>query len=170
YDVQHGGIFIDGQDIRRVTLDSLSKAIAVVPQDVSLFHRSVIENIRYARPSASDADVLRAATAARCLGFIEQMTCGMDTLVGSHGVKLSGGQRQRIAIARALLKDTPLVLLDEATSALDVESEDAIAAALMELMRGRTVIAIAHRHTTLRSFDLIIALRDGRVAQHGSPK
>ena len=169
YDIRRGGIFIDGQDVRRVTLDSLREAIAVVPQDVSLFHRSVMENIRYAQPSASDMDVARAARAARCLDFIEKMPEGMDTVVGDRGMKLSGGQRQRIAIARALLKDAPLVLLDEATSALDVESEDAIAVALMELMRGRTVLAIAHRHTTLRSFDLIVELRDGRVARLGSP-
>ena len=170
YDVQHGGIFIDGQDIRRVTLDSLHEAIAVVPQDVSLFHRSVLENIRYGRPSASDADVIRAARAARCLEFIERLPRGIETIVGDRGVKLSGGQRQRIAIARALLKDAPLVLLDEATSALDTESEDAIAAALVELMRGRTVLAIAHRHSTLRRFDSIVELRDGRVARHGPPR
>ena len=170
YDVQHGAIFIDGQDIRRVTFDSLREAIAVVPQDVSLFHRSVMENIRYARPSASERDVVRAACAACCLDFIERMPLGMETLVGDRGVKLSGGQRQRIAIARALLKNAPLLLLDEATSALDSESEDAIAEALMELMHGRTVLAIAHRHTTLRCFDVIVELCDGRVARLGSPE
>jgi ATP-binding cassette subfamily B protein len=170
YDVQHGKIFIDGQDIRRVTLESLREAIAVVPQDVSLFHRTVMENIRYARPSASDRDVTAAARAARCLEFIEKMPRGMETIVGDRGLKLSGGQRQRIAIARALLKNAPLVLLDEATSALDSESEDAIAAALAVLMRGRTVLAIAHRHTTLRSFDRIVELRDGRVMRDGKPE
>jgi len=170
YDVQHGRVFIDGQDIRHVTLDSLREAIAVVPQDVSLFNRSVMENIRYAQPSASDRDVVRAARAARCLDFIENMPEGMDAVVGDRGVKLSGGQRQRIAIARALLKDAPLVLLDEATSALDVESEDAIAAALVKLMAGRTVLAIAHRHATLRSFDRIVELRDGQVVRLGSPE
>jgi ATP-binding cassette, subfamily B, bacterial len=170
YDVQHGGIFIDGQDVRGVTLNSLREAIAVVPQDVSLFHRSVMENIRYARPSASDDEVLHAARAARCLGFIETMSHGMETIVGDRGVKLSGGQRQRIAIARALLKDAPLVLLDEATSALDRESEDAIATGLVNLMRRRTVLAIAHRHATLRSFDRIVELRDGRVLRVGRPE
>jgi ATP-binding cassette subfamily B protein len=170
YDVQHGGILIDGQDIRQVTLDSLRETIAVVPQDVSLFHRSVMENIRYARPSASDDEVLAAARAARCLGFIETMSHGMETIVGDRGVKLSGGQRQRIAIARALLKDAPLVLLDEATSALDRESEDAIATALVNLMRRRTVLAIAHRHTTLRRFDRIVELRDGHVLRVGRPE
>ncbi len=167
YDVQHGGIFINGQDIRRVTLESLRDVIALVPQDVSMFHRSVIENIRYGRPQASDSEVLRSAEAARCLDFIEAMPEGMNTIVGDRGVKLSGGQRQRIAIARALLKDAPLVLLDEATSALDPESEDAVNAGLADLMRDRTVIAIAHRHSTLRNFDRIVVLESGRVARHG---
>jgi ATP-binding cassette subfamily B protein len=169
YDVQHGGIFIDGQDIRRVTQESLRAVIAVVPQDVSLFHRSVIENIRYGRPDASDAEVLRAAQAARCLEFIEAMPQGMNTIVGDRGVKLSGGQRQRIAIARALIKDAPLVLLDEATSALDSESEEAVRAALNDLMRGRTVVAIAHRLSTVRSFDRIVVLQGGCVVQDGAP-
>jgi len=169
YDVQHGGIFIDGQDIRSVTLESLRDVIAVVPQDVSLFHRSVMENIRYGRPSASDADVFKAAQVARCIDFIGAMPQGMDTIVGDRGLKLSGGQRQRIAIARALLKDAPLILLDEATSALDSESEAAVAAALGDLMRGRTVVAIAHRHSTLRNFDRIVLLQDGRIALEGRP-
>jgi ATP-binding cassette subfamily B protein len=169
YDVQHGGIFIDGQDIRSVTLDSLRDEIALVPQDVSLFHRSVMENIRYGRPAAGDDDVFRAAEAARCLDFIENMPDGVQTIVGDRGVKLSGGQRQRIAIARALLKDAPLVLLDEATSALDHESEDAIYAALSDLMRGRTVVAIAHRHSTLRNFDRVVMLDGGRIVQDERP-
>src|SRR5262249_9561092 len=145
YDVQRGGIFIDGQDIRRVTQESLGEAIAVVQQDVSLFHRSIRENIRYGRPDASDEEVLSAARAARCLDFIQALPQGMATVVGDRGVKLSGGERQRIAIARALLKDAPLLLLDEATSALDSHSEEAVRAALNDLMCGRTVIAIAHR-------------------------
>lgn len=169
YDVQRGGIFIDGQDIRRVTQDSLGDAIAVVQQDVSLFHRSVGENIRYGRPDASDEEVLSAARAARCLSFIGAMPQGMATIVGDRGVKLSGGERQRIAIARALLKDAPLLLLDEATSALDSESEEAVRAALNDLMRGRTVIAIAHRLSTVRHFDRIVVLQGGRVVQDGSP-
>jgi len=169
YDVEHGGIFIDGQDIRHVTQESLRAVIAVVPQDVSLFHRSVIENIRYGRPDASDDDVLSAARAARCLDFIEAMPQGMDTIVGDRGVKLSGGQRQRIAIARALIKDAPLVLLDEATSALDSASEEAVRAALNDLMRGRTVVAIAHRLSTVRSFDRIVVLQGGGVVQDGTP-
>ncbi len=165
YDIQGGQILIDGQDIARVTRDSLSQAIAVVPQDISLFHRSILENIRYGRQDASDEEVRAAAVAAHCLGFIEALPDGFDTIVGDRGVKFSGGQRQLIAIARAFLKDAPILLLDEATSALDSESEDAVRAALDDLMRGRTVIAIAHRLSTLRNFDRVIVLRSGRVVQ-----
>jgi ATP-binding cassette subfamily B protein len=169
YDVQSGNIMIDGQDIARVTQESLRTAIAVVPQDVSLFHRSIMENIRYGRPDASDKEVLEATFAARSLDFINELPEGMATIVGDRGLKLSGGQRQRIAIARAFLKDAPLLLLDEATSALDSESEEAIRKALGRLMRKRTVIAIAHRLSTVRSFDRIIVLQAGRVVQDGSP-
>ena len=168
YDVQHGRILLDGQDIARVTQESLRAAIAVVPQDVSLFHRSIMENIRYGRASASDEEVLAAAVAARC-DFIEALPNEMATIVGDRGVKLSGGQRQRIAIARAFLKDAPLLLLDEATSALDSESEEAIRQALGYLMRNRTVIAIAHRLSTVRTFDRIVVLHAGRIVQDGSP-
>jgi len=169
YDVERGGIFVDGQDIRRVTQESLRAAIAVVPQDVLLFHRSVMENIRYGRPDALDAEVYNAARAARCLDFIEALPDGMGTIVGDRGMKLSGGQRQRIAIARALLKDAPLLLLDEATSALDSESEDLVRQALADLMRRRTVIAIAHRLSTVSNFDRIVVLQGGRVIQDGAP-
>jgi ATP-binding cassette subfamily B protein len=168
YDVQDGRILIDGQDIARVTQESLRAAIAVVPQDVSLFRRSVMENIRYSRPSASDEMVLEAAIAARC-DFIEALPNGFATIVGDHGVKLSGGQRQRIAIARAFLKDAPLLLLDEATSSLDSDSEEAVRLALDQLVRGRTVIAIAHRLSTIRSFDRIVVLSDGVVIEDGPP-
>jgi ATP-binding cassette, subfamily B, bacterial len=169
YDLQGGRILIDGQDISRVTQESLRAAIAVVPQDVSMFQRSVTENIRYGRPDASDEEVLEAAFEARALDFIETLPKGMDTLVGDRGVKLSGGQRQRIAIARAFLKDAPLLLLDEATSALDTESEEAIREALGRLECGRTVITIAHRLSTVRSFDRIIVLQAGRIVQDGPP-
>jgi ATP-binding cassette subfamily B protein len=165
YDVQAGRISIDGQDISRVTQTSLSQAIAVVPQDISLFHRSILENIRYGRQGASDEEVRAAAVAAHCIGFIEALPDGFDTMVGDRGVKFSGGQRQLIAIARAFLKNAPILLLDEATSALDSESEAAVRAALDDLMRGRTVIAIAHRLSTLRNFDRVVVLRGGRVAQ-----
>jgi ATP-binding cassette, subfamily B, bacterial len=168
YDVQDGRILMDGQDIARVTQESLREAIGVVPQDISLFHRSVMENIRYGKPDASDDEVRDAAFAARC-DFIEALPAGMRTLVGERGIKLSGGQRQRIAIARAFLKNAPLLLLDEATSALDSESEEAIREALGRLMHGRTVIAIAHRLSTVRSFDRVIVLQLGKVVQDGAP-
>jgi ATP-binding cassette subfamily B protein len=168
YDVQDGRILIDGQDVARVTQESLREAIGVVPQDISLFHRSVMENIRYGRPDASDEEVLDAAFAARC-DFIENLPAGMRTLVGERGLKLSGGQRQRIAIARAFLKNAPLLLLDEATSALDSESEEAIREALGRLMHGRTVIAIAHRLSTVRNFDRVVVLALGKVVQDGPP-
>jgi ATP-binding cassette subfamily B protein len=128
----------------------------------------VTDNIRYGRPEATDEEVMQAAFAARC-DFIEQLPQGMRTIVGERGVRLSGGQRQRIAIARAFLKDAPLILLDEATSALDTESEEAIREALGQLMNRRTVIAIAHRLSTVRNFDRIVVLQTGRVAQDGAP-
>ncbi len=168
YDVQRGSIAIDGQDISRVTQQSLREAISVVPQDISLFHRSIMENIRYGRPTATDDEVLRAAIAARC-DFIENLPEGMATIVGDRGIKVSGGQRQRIAIARAFLKDAPILLLDEATAALDSESEEAIREALSRLMRGRTVIAIAHRLATLRNFDRVVMLQGGRIIEDGPP-
>jgi ATP-binding cassette subfamily B protein len=168
YDVEEGSITIDGQNISRVTQQSLREAISVVPQDISLFHRSIGENIRYGRPNATDDEVLRAAIAARC-DFVETMPAGLDTMVGDRGFKLSGGQRQRIAIARAFLKDAPIVLLDEATASLDSESEEAIREALGRLMRGRTVIAIAHRLATLRNFDRVVVLKAGKIIEDGSP-
>jgi ATP-binding cassette, subfamily B, bacterial len=168
YDVQHGSITIDGQDISRVTQQSLRQAISVVPQDISLFHRSIMENIRYGRPNATNDEVLRAAIAARC-DFVESLPEGLETMVGDRGVKLSGGQRQRIAIARAFLKDAPILLLDEATAALDTESEEAIREALGRLMRGRTVIAIAHRLATLRNFDRVVMLKAGKIIEDGPP-
>jgi ATP-binding cassette subfamily B protein len=168
YDAQQGHITIDGQDISRVTQQSLRQAISVVPQDISMFHRSIMENIRYGRPTATDDEVLRAAIAARC-DFIETLPGGMATMVGDRGVKLSGGQRQRVAIARAFLKDAPILLLDEATAALDSESEEAIREALARLMRGRTVIAIAHRLATLRNFDRVVMLKAGKIIEDGPP-
>lgn len=169
YDVQEGSITIDGQDISRVTQQSLREAISVVPQDISLFHRSIMENIRYGRPNATDDEVLRAAISARC-DFVETLPEGLDTMVGDRGVKLSGGERQRIAIARAFLKDAPILLLDEATAALDGESEEAIREAIVRLMRGRTVIAIAHRLATLRNVDRVVVLKAGRIVEDGAPE
>jgi ATP-binding cassette subfamily B protein len=168
YDLQGGRILVDDQDIAKVTQESLRHAIAVVPQDIALFQRSVLENIRYGQPGASDDMVFEAAVAARC-DFIESLPNGIETIVGDRGVKLSGGQRQRIAIARAFLKDSPLLLLDEATSALDSESEEIIREALNRLMRGRTVIAIAHRLSTVRNFDRIVVMQEGQIVEDGSP-
>ncbi|AMV42028.1 ABC transporter ATP-binding protein [Paraburkholderia caribensis] len=170
YETQAGRILIDGQDISSISQDSLRHSIALVPQDISLFHRTVYENIAYGRPEATREEVLAAAREARCTDFIEAMPEGFDTIVGDRGVKLSGGQRQRIAIARAILKNAPILLLDEATSALDSASEEAIQKALDRLMVGRTVIAIAHRLSTLHNFDRIIVMSAGKVIDDGSPE
>ncbi|KVL24867.1 ABC transporter ATP-binding protein [Burkholderia ubonensis] len=170
YDTQDGVVKVDGQDVKSITQDSLRHAIALVPQDISLMHRSIYDNIAYGRPDASRDEVLAAARDARCAEFIEAMPEGYDTIVGDRGVKLSGGQRQRIAIARAILKNAPILLLDEATSALDSASEEAIQSALDRLMVGRTVIAIAHRLSTLRNFDRIIVMSSGKVIDDGDPE
>ncbi|WP_176046864.1 ABC transporter ATP-binding protein [Burkholderia sp. BCC1644] len=169
YDTQDGVVKVDGQDVKTITQDSLRHAIALVPQDISLLHRTIYDNIAYGRPEATRDEVLAAARDARCAEFIEAMPEGYDTIVGDRGVKLSGGQRQRIAIARAILKDAPILLLDEATSALDSASEEAIQSALDRLMVGRTVIAIAHRLSTLRNFDRIIVMSSGKVIDDGPP-
>ena len=170
YDPDSGEVAIDDQAIGRVTQESLRSSIAVVQQDISLFHRSLLENLRYGRPDASDEEVYRAVDAARCTEFIERLPDGYQTLVGERGMKLSGGQRQRLAIARAFLMNAPIVLLDEATSALDTESEQSIQEALARLFRGRTVIAIAHRLSTLDSFDRIVVLDRGRIVEDGPPQ
>ena len=170
YDVQGGRILIGGQDVARVTQESLRAAIAVVPQDISLFHRSIMENIRYGRPDASDAEVFEAIVAANCKQFIETLPDGAATIVGDRGVKLSPGQRQRIGIARAFLKDASILLLDEATSALDSDSEEAVRQALDRLMGSRTVIAIAHRLSSLRNFDRIVVMQGGTVCEDGQPQ
>jgi len=168
HDAQAGKILIDGQEITRVIQDSLRSAISFVPQDISLFQRTIMENIRYGRPDATDEEVLHAAMAARC-EFIDELPGGFDMVVGDRGAKLSGGQRQRIAIARAFLKDSPILLLDEATASLDSTSEEAVREALGRLMQRRTVIAIAHRLSTLRNFDRIIVMKRGRVVEDGPP-
>ena len=169
HDVQGGAILIDGQGVASVSQDSLRNTIAVVPQEISLFHRSVMENIRYGRPDASDEEVIAAAHAAYCQDFIHDLPQGYDTLVGERGIKLSGGQRQRIGIARAFLKNAPILILDEATSALDTESEIEIQRAWRDLMHGRTVLAVAHRLSTLSGFDRIIMLVDGHIVEDGHP-
>jgi len=169
FDIDGGRLMIDGQDVRAMTQDSLRAAITVVPQEVSLFHRSVLEDIGYAKPQASDEEVLAAATAARCDVFIHALPQGYATIVGERGAKLSGGQRQRLGIARALLKDAPIIVLDEATWALDTEAEIEIKRALGALMQGRTVLAIAHRLSTVAKFDRLVVLRDGRIVEQGTP-
>jgi ATP-binding cassette subfamily B protein len=168
YDVQAGELLIDGQPLTEVRQDTLRAALAVVPQEITLFHRTLMENIRFARPDATDEQVYAAARAACCDGFIRATADGYDTLVGERGMKLSGGQRQRIGIARAFLKDAPIIILDEATSALDTESEMEIQRSLVRLMRGRTVIAVAHRLSTLTAFDRIIVLKGGQIVEDGS--
>ncbi len=169
-DVKKGAIYIDGQDIRDVTQTSLRSAIAYVPQESALFHRSVFENIAYGRPDATDEEVFEAARLANADEFIAELPDGYDTMVGERGVKLSGGQRQRIAIARAILKDAPILVLDEATSALDSESEAAIQEALANLMEGRTTIVVAHRLSTIAGLDEIVVLKDGKIVEQGSHK
>ncbi len=169
YDPQSGRVLVDGQDIAHLTQASLREAIAVVPQDVSMFNRTLLANLRYARPDATTEQVMRAAEMAHCRAFIEALPQGFGTMVGDRGTTLSGGQRQRLAIARAMLKDSPILLLDEATSALDSESERAVQDALEQLMAGRTVIAIAHRLSTLQRFDRIVVMDHGRIVDDGTP-
>jgi len=173
HDVNGGRIRIDGQDIAHVTQDSLRAAIGMVTQDTSLLHRSIHDNIVYGRPDASDAEIQAAAISAQAHDFIQllsdpQGNSGYDTLVGERGVKLSGGQRQRIAIARVMLKNAPILLLDEATSALDSEVEAAIQESLYKMMEGKTVIAIAHRLSTVAAMDRLIVLDEGHIVEEGS--
>lgn len=167
-DLESGNITIDGQDIRSVSQKSLREAIAYVPQDPLLFHRSLLENIAYAHPTATENDVRKAAQLARADEFIKKLPQGYQTLVGERGIKLSGGQRQRIAIARAIFKNAPILILDEATSSLDSESEKYIQEGLWELMKDKTAIVIAHRLSTIKHLDRIIVLDNGRIAQDGT--
>lgn len=168
HELDGGAIEIDGQDIAHVTQDSLRSSITIVPQEPLLFHRSIHENIAYGKVDATDDEVERVAKMAQAHDFIASLPEGYQALVGERGVKLSGGQRQRIAIARAMLKDAPILILDEATSALDSESEVAIQKALRVLMEGKTVVAIAHRLSTLREMDRIIVLDKGKIIEDGS--
>ncbi|RYG61445.1 MAG: ATP-binding cassette domain-containing protein [Alphaproteobacteria bacterium] len=168
YDPVGNEIIIDRQNIRTVSQDSLRQNIAVIPQDVSLFNHSVLDNIRYGRLTATDDEVIHAANLANADEFIRKLPAGYQTLVGEKGVKLSGGQRQRIAIARAILKDAPILILDEATSALDTHSEQLIQASLARLMGRKTVIAIAHRLSTVASLDRILVFDKGRIVEQGT--
>ena len=169
-DIQAGTITIDGQNITAVTQDDLHTSIAYVPQEPLLFHRSIRENIGYGDLGANQQEIEQAAQLAHAHEFIKQLPHGYDTLVGERGVKLSGGQRQRVVIARAMLKDAPILVLDEATSALDSESEVLIQDALWKLMEGRTAIVIAHRLSTIQKMDRIIVLEEGHIAEEGTHK
>ncbi|MCY4179090.1 MAG: ABC transporter ATP-binding protein, partial [Litoreibacter sp.] len=173
YDAEGGKVLIDGQDVSKVTQDSLRHAIGMVSQDSTLLHRSVRENIRYGRPEASEAEMIDAAKRAEAHEFIETLSDpqgrkGYDAHVGERGVKLSGGQRQRITLARVMLKNAPILVLDEATSALDSEVEAAIQDTLYGVMEGKTVIAIAHRLSTIAQLDRIVVIEDGRIVENGT--
>jgi len=168
HDLTDGAILIDGQNIAEVTQDSLRENIAIVPQEPMLFHRSIRENIAYGKPSATNKEIEEVAKKAQAHDFIMELEQGYDTMVGERGVKLSGGQKQRVAISRAMLKNAPILVLDEATSALDSESEVLIQKALHELMEGKTVIAVAHRLSTLREMDRILVLENGKISEDGN--
>lgn len=167
-DIQSGTIRIGGQDIARLRQADLRSLIAYVPQDPAMFHRTLSENIRFARPEATDEEILRAAKAAHVTEFADALPQGMETLIGERGVKLSGGQRQRVALARAILRDAPILLLDEATSALDSESELLVQQALWELMQGRTALVVAHRLSTVAGMDRLVVLDHGRIVEEGT--
>lgn len=168
YDIQGGQILIDGQDIKKVTQQSLHQSMAVIPQEAILFHRTLKENIAYGIENVSDRKVIQAAKTAYADSFIKELPQGYDSLVGDRGCKLSGGERQRIAIARAVLRNSPILILDEATSSLDTESEQIVAKAVNNLLGQRTVIAIAHRLSTLKGMDRIVYLENGKIVEEGS--
>jgi ATP-binding cassette subfamily B protein len=167
-DIDAGTIRIGGQDIARLRQADLRGIIAYVPQEPAMFHRSLRENIAFARPGATDAEILDAARAAHVTEFAENLPEGFDTLVGERGVKLSGGQRQRVALARAILRDAPILLLDEATSALDSESEVLIQEALWRIMAGRTALVVAHRLSTVARMDQLVVLDRGEIIEQGT--
>jgi ATP-binding cassette subfamily B protein len=168
YDVDSGQILIDGQNIKEVTLNSLYEQIAMIPQETQLFHRTLMENIRYGRIDASDEEVYAASKMSSCHEFIEKLPLGYHTLVGERGIKLSGGQRQRIAIARAFLKNAPILIMDEATSALDSVTEQFIQNELYQHMAGKTTIVIAHRLSTLAKMDMILVFDAGHIIEQGT--
>ncbi len=167
FNLTSGRIFIDGVDISNVSQSNLREQIGFVPQDPALFHRTLMDNIRYGKRDATDEEVMKAANLAHCNEFISNLPKGYDTYVGERGIKLSGGERQRVAIARAILKNAPILILDEATSALDSESESLIQDALHNLIAGKTVVVIAHRLSTIRSMERIIVISDGKIVEDG---
>jgi ATP-binding cassette subfamily B protein len=168
YDPTEGGIFINGQDIRELSQHSLRSHIGIVPQDTVLFNTSLVENIRYGNPDASDEEVTHAIKLAHLTQFVESLPDGLDTTVGERGLKLSGGEKQRVAIARALLKGAPIMIFDEATSSLDSQSEQAILGALRDAAKGHTSLVIAHRLSTIVDADTILVLSKGMIAEHGT--
>jgi ATP-binding cassette subfamily B protein len=164
-----GRILVDGHDLQAITLQSLREAIAVVPQDNLLFEDTILENVRYGNPSATDSEVRAACEAARAASFIESLPAGYLTQVGERGLKLSGGQRQRLAIARAFLKNSPILLMDEATSSLDAGTESELRVVMEELMKDRTTLVIAHRLSTVVHLPRIVMVSEGRILDDGSP-
>ena len=168
YDVDKGRITLGGEDLRKYTCDSILKQLSIVFQEVYLFHDTILDNIRFGKPDASMEEVVEAAKKARCHEFIMQLPDGYQTIVGEGGSTLSGGEKQRISIARAILKDAPIIILDEATSSVDPENEHLIQSAIRELVRGKTVIAIAHRLPTIEQADQILVLDRGRIVQAGT--
>ena len=168
YDVQSGEVLIDGQSIKHVTQTSLRRNIGIVPQDTVLFNDTLGYNIRYGRPEASDAEVLAAAHAAHLGEFLARLPEGLDTQVGERGLKISGGEKQRVAIARTLLKNTPILVFDEATSALDTHAEKAIQSAFDEAAQNRTTLIIAHRLSTIVDAEQILVMDDGRIVERGT--
>ena len=169
WDINEGKISVGGMDISKIDPETLMSMYSIVFQDVTLFNTSVMENIRLGRKGASDEEVMEAAKLANCMEFIEKLSDGFDTVIGENGKNLSGGERQRISIARAFLKDAPIILLDEATASLDVENETLIQEALSKLIENKTVLIIAHRMRTIANANKIVVLKDGIVAESGSP-
>jgi ATP-binding cassette subfamily B protein/subfamily B ATP-binding cassette protein MsbA len=168
YDVISGSVSVDGVDVRKIDLDQLHQSVSMVLQDVYLFHGTIRENILFGKMDASEEEMIRAAQIANASEFIDRMPNGYDTLIGERGVKLSGGQKQRLSIARAVLKDSPILILDEATSSVDTETEMLIQQALDRLIEGRTTIIIAHRLSTVRNADRIVALEGSRIVEAGT--
>jgi ATP-binding cassette subfamily B protein len=168
FDIQKGKILIDGQDIAKVSQESLRQNVSLVPQDPILFHRSLMENIRYGKPTATNKEVFKASKLAHCDEFISRLEKGYETFVGERGIKLSGGERQRVAIARAILRDAPILIMDEATSSLDSESEKFIQDSLDKLMKEKTVIVVAHRLSTIKKVDRIVVIDKKKIVEDGT--
>lgn len=170
YDYDKGRILIDGKDIKNISTDSLFKKTSIVFQDVTLFNSSILENIRIGKKDASDEEVIKAATLANCMDFINKLPNGLDTVIGENGAELSGGERQRLSIARAFLKDAPILILDEISASLDVDNEKKIQESLNKLIKDKTVIIISHRLKSIENVDKIIVVKNGYVESQGSHK